>query len=189
MRFISVIDDEMLSNIFELLGFANGNFIPNLFAFFIEDDGYEPPQIFADGKLSTNYLLNAGDIIGAFFIDGMLLTIVYPLSRLLRNWAFIQKTRDDLMVPAPLRIANEGALDITLAVMLQLRYATSSTKYNLIGTSTCGFSILCYLLMMCAIFRNVILKSTKEMESDGWKQKWGGLYNGYKMDHLLPRSF
>ena len=43
MRFISVIDDEMLSNIFELLGFANGNFIPNLFAFFIEDDGYEPP--------------------------------------------------------------------------------------------------------------------------------------------------
>ena len=118
MAYLTVIDSDMLTSAFGLMNFSNGDFLPNFFEFFIEEDDIEPPKIFAEDESSTNFLLNAGPIIGAFLTNILLFAAAFPLSKLMPNNAFLKNAVDNMMLAAPLRIAIEGALEISLAILL-----------------------------------------------------------------------
>ena len=83
LTYLSVIDSERLTSVFGEMNFSNGDFIPNPFEYFIEEDSYDPPEIFEDDDLSTNFLLTAGNILSVFLINILLIAVVYPLNRLI----------------------------------------------------------------------------------------------------------
>ena len=88
------------------------------------------------------------------------------------------------MVAAPLRLAIEGALEISLAVLLQLRNTN-----NTIGCDVCGVVISGYLLLIYIVFSKVILHKSEVLETEKWRKNGGGLYDGYKVDNWARKSF
>ena len=151
MAYIAVIDSDRLTSAFGLMNFSNGDFLPNFFEFFIEEDDIEAPEIFAEDGSSTNFLLNAGPIVGAFLTNFLLLAVAFPVSKLAPNNASLKNAVDNMVLAAPFRIAIEGALEISLAVLLQLRNID-----NLLGCIVCGVTIFGYFLLIFAIFTKVI---------------------------------
>ena len=83
LAYLAVIDSERLKSVFGEMNFSNGDFIPNPFEYFIEEDDYNPPEIFEDDDLSTNFLLTAGSILAVFLTNILLILVVYPLNRII----------------------------------------------------------------------------------------------------------
>ena len=55
MSYLAALESEMLKGLFQLLDFANGDFVPNFFPFIIEESNLDPPDNFAEDGLSTNF--------------------------------------------------------------------------------------------------------------------------------------
>ena len=62
MLYLSLNMPLVLRVFFRLLSLVNGDFIPDVFGYFIEETGIDPPTRFADEELSSNFFLNAGPL-------------------------------------------------------------------------------------------------------------------------------
>ena len=60
MIYIAAESPYLLSQLFRSLSIANGDFMPDVFGYFLSGSGIDPPGRFSDEGLSSNFFLNAG---------------------------------------------------------------------------------------------------------------------------------
>ena len=63
MVYLAVDNPYILKELFRKLAIVNGDFMPDLFGYFVEGTGVNPPSRFTEEGLSSNIFLNAGSFI------------------------------------------------------------------------------------------------------------------------------
>ena len=118
MVYLAVDNPYILKELFRKLAIVNGDFMPDLFGYFVEGTGINPPSRFTEEGLSSNIFLNAGSFIQMFAINWISLGVFIVLSKMLPKINYFWEKRTNLALAIPLRIAVEGFLDLSCACAL-----------------------------------------------------------------------
>ena len=92
---------------------------------------------------------------------------------------------------APLRIAIEGLLELSLASFLQIRSFDiyNAELYNFIGCVAVLVCIVGYCIFVYIMIKRVLVVDSVTLEDEEYKKHYGGLYDGYKTEHIRHKGF
>ena len=119
--------------------------MPDVFPYFIEETGTDPPTIFLEEEFGSNFLLNAGAFMLIFAINYLLLGIFILLSLWFPKVSKFQSMKVNLGSGFPMRIAVEAVLELVLACVLQLRNYMDYSMSNIVGIGTAILIIAAYI--------------------------------------------
>jgi cysteine-rich repeat protein len=191
MVYLSIDMPSSLRSFLRLLSFANMNFLPNIFEQLIpiKDTFDDPPSSFKGEEVSTNFLLNTGNvvtlwlIIGSFFLIAIIVRLIFKKSDKARSFF------NSFVFSAFLRTLVETFCEIFLGVCLQLRDLNAKDNASIAAVVMAFASLAGIVGFVALIWRLVVRVDEEQLLEPTHKRRFGTLYEGFLVEFKITKSF
>ena len=168
MLYLSADMPNLLRSFFRLLNIANADFMPNMFEEYIKETGNEAPLAFAQEGVGLNFIITCSPFLKIFATNLLFLVAYFALMKLFPTKCNFKKASIGLMYAAPLRIAVEGCLDLSLGLLLQLTNYSDDSTPTILGFTCVGIMVFGYSIVVYNMFFNVIFQPAEVLDDEDY---------------------
>ena len=187
--YMSAFMPDNLRTFLRALSFANFEFIPSVLDGHTNDYFGPPPQPFVIEDMSSDFIINIGNMITIWLGLVLLYLVLALLAWCLPSAPVLSKVKTWFKYTVFLSCGLESFLQLALAICLQLRQPSPQSTLGGFSLALCAFVVAYLSYIVYLAVTKVALQSGGVLRHKMHRWKYGALYREYREDGVVSRSF